>query len=92
MHTRSKMSQCGTRADAIPIESVFILSLQPVEIYYNDPAKLYTYAATSTLSCAGRGLFVTRVVGPDTPIGVREYIGKYRGGEDLRLKILAVDL
>ena len=83
MDTRFKPSQRGSRADADPIESAFIPSLQPVEVSTNDPAELYTYAATSTLPGAGRGLFARRRIRSDSPTGDREYIGKYMFGENI---------
>ena len=83
MSTRSKFRQRGARTVAIPIEAVFVPSREPVNVDMNDPAALYTYAATSTLPGAGRGLFARRLIGPDSPIDDGEYIGEYMGGENL---------
>ena len=83
MSTRSKLRQRGARTVAIPIEAVFVPSREPVNVDMNDPAALYTYAATSTLPGAGRGLFARRLIGPDSPIDDGEYIGEYMGGENL---------
>ena len=79
MTTRSKMRQRGARTEKIPTETVFAPSRKPVDIITNDPANLYTYAATFTLPGAGRGLFSMRIIGPDSPIDDGEYIGEYIG-------------
>ena len=87
MVTRSKLSQSGSRAGAVPKESAFIPSRQCVEVGPNDPAELYTYAATSTLSGAGRGLFARGLIKPASPIHDEEYIGEYMGGENITADI-----
>ena len=77
------MSQCGSRADAVPKESVFIPSRKPVDVNTNDLAELYTYAATFKLPGAGIGLFFRRLIGLDSPLNDGENIGEYMGGENL---------
>ena len=83
MTTLSKMRQRGARTDAIPTEAVFGPSRAPVKRNMNDPAVLYTYAATPTLPGASRGLIAMRIIGPDSPIADEEYIGEYLRGENL---------
>ena len=52
-----------------------------VSFQTNDPASMYTYAATSTLPGAGRGLYASRLIGPSSPLGDGKYVGEYAGGE-----------
>ena len=58
----------------------------------NDPASLHTYAAESTLTNAGWGLFADRLVGPDSPLYHGHVIGEYFGRtlteEDIKAYIL----
>ena len=77
------MSQREPRADAVPKQSVFIPSRKPDDVDTNDPAQFNTYAATFTLPGADRGLFARHLIGPDSPINDREYLGEYMGGENL---------
>lgn len=46
-----------------------------------DPASMYTYAAESTLTGAGWGLFASRLVGPDSPLDNGHVVGEYFGRE-----------
>ena len=68
MDTQSKMRQRGARPCAIPTELAFIPSRKPVGLDTNDPAELYTYAATSTISGASRVLFSRLRIEPDSHI------------------------
>ena len=81
--TRYKMRQRGLQTGVVSTDSLFKPARQPVEVNANDPAELYTYAATSMLPGAGRGLFAIRLIGPESPINDGEYIGEYRGGVQL---------
>ena len=83
MTTCSKMRQRGARTETIPTETVFVLSRKPVNVITNDPAKLYTYAATSTLPGSGGGLIARRIIRPESSVDDGEYIGEYMGGENL---------
>ena len=75
--------QRGAQASEIHTNSSLIPSRQPVEFETIDPAKLYTYAATSSLPGAGRGLFARWIIGPDSPLVVGEYVGDYMRGENI---------
>ena len=83
MATRYNARQRGTQVSIISTNSAFMPSSQPVWIETIDPAELYTYAAMSTLPGASRGLFARGLIGPDSPIDDREYVGEYMGGENI---------
>ena len=68
MASCSKTRQRGARTDAIPTKTVIVPSQELVEVNMNDPAALYTYAATSTLPGSSRGLVAWRIIGPDSLI------------------------
>ena len=80
--TQYMTRQRGTQASDILTNSNFIPSRQPVKFETLDTAELYTYAATSSLPGAGRGLFARRLIGPDSPLDDGEYVGEYIGGEN----------